>query len=94
MIAPAAAVGLAKFAFVFLKTFQQRSVIHNTRWAILPTSMVMAIFEVFVYASIAKAYLAHGWQAAALIAIAMGAGGGTGCLLAMALHDRIMGGRA
>jgi len=84
------AVGLAQFAFVGLKAFQQRAVIHNTRWAVLPTSMTMAFFEVFVYASIAKAYITSGWIAAAWIAVAMGIGGGLGCLSAMALHDRIM----
>ena len=84
-------VGLAQFVFVFLKAFQQRAVIHNTRWAVVPTSMTMAFFEVFVYASIASAYITSGWAAAGWIAVAMGIGGGTGCLTAMALHDRIMG---
>ena len=91
MVAGAALVGAAQYAFVFLKAFQQRSVIHNTRWAVIPTSMTMAVFEVFVYASVAKAYIMSGWQAAALIALAMGIGGGTGCLAAMTLHDRILG---
>ena len=84
------AVGLAQFAFIGLKAFQQRAVIHNTRWAVVPTSMTMAFFEVFVYASVAKAYLDGGWVAAAWVAVAMGLGGGLGCLAAMRLHDRIM----
>ena len=84
------AVGLAQFAFVGLKAFQQRSVIHNTRWAVLPTSLAMAFFEVFVYASVAKAYLTGGWVAAAWVAVAMGVGGGLGCLSAMAIHDKLL----
>lgn len=91
MLVNALAVCAAQFAFVFLKAFQQRSVIHNTRWAVFPTSMTMAVFEVFVYASVASTYMAHGWGAAAVMAIAMGIGGGSGCLTAMSLHDRIMG---
>lgn len=86
-------VAAAQFAFVFLKAFQQRSVIHNTRWAVWPTSMAMAFFEVFVYASAASAYISSGWEAAACVAFEMGLGGGAGCLCAMALHDRIMGRR-
>lgn len=86
-------VAAAQYAFVFLKAFQQRSVIHNTRWAVMPTSFVMAFFEVFVLASAAKAYIDAGWGGAALVALEMGLGGGFGCLSAMALHDRIMGRR-
>lgn len=87
-------VAAAQYAFVFLKAFQQRSVIHNTRWAVVPTSLAMAFFEVFVYASAAKAYISSGWQAAAWVALEMGVGGGLGCLSAMALHDKIMGRRS
>ena len=83
-------VGLAQYVFVALKALQQRSVIHNTRWAVVPTSLSMAFFEVFVYASVASTFLAHGWASTALVALAMGIGGGLGCLTAMGLHDRIL----
>jgi len=88
----AAAIGGAQFCFVFLKAFQQRAVIHNTRWAILPTSMTMALFEAFVYANVAKVYIMSGTLAALGCAVAMGIGGGTGCLIAMSAHDKILGG--
>ena len=76
------AVFVANFAFIFLKAFQQRNVIHNNYGWVIVTSLSMALFEVYVVASIAK----HGvdlW-----LVLALGLGGGTGCLAAMLLHNR------
>lgn len=72
----------AMFAYVFVRSFQQRNVIHdNYKW-ILPVSMCMATIDVFIIA-----YIAHkGFRLE--IVIANGSGGGFGCLLAMYLHKR------
>lgn len=78
----------AQFAFVFFKALQQRNVIHNNHLAVFPTSMSMAIFEVFVYGTIAKIFITTGVTAALTLAVAMGLGGGLGCNAAMLLHNR------
>jgi hypothetical protein len=77
-----AMVFVANFAFIFLKAFQQRNVIHNNYGWVVLVSNTMALFEVYVVASIAK----HGMDA--WLVLALGMGGGTGCLAAMMLHNR------
>jgi hypothetical protein len=84
------ALGAAQYLFIFLKAFQQRSVIHNTRWAVVPTSFTMALFEVFVLAGIAKTAVTGSTADLALVALVLGIGGGTGCLTAMRIHDRVL----
>jgi|GEM_PF-3569470 len=74
----------ANFAFIFLKAFQQRNVIHNNYGWVLITSNAMALFEVYVVASVAK----HGVEL--WLVLALGLGGGTGCLAAMLLHNRFV----
>ena len=74
----------ANFAFIFLKAFQQRNVIHNNYGWVVVTSNVMAVFEVYVVASVAK----HGVEL--WLVLALGFGGGTGCLAAMLLHNRFV----
>ncbi len=74
----------ANFAFIFLKAFQQRNVIHNNYGGVVATSMSMAFFEVYVLAMVVKAGFTL-W-----LVIALGLGGGTGCLAAMLLHNRFV----
>lgn len=73
---------VASFAFVFLKAFQQLSVVHHRTWWIIPTSMAMAACEVYVVANVAR--VGWGW-----IVLAVGLGSGLGCLAAMFIHRRI-----
>ena len=75
----------ASFGFVFLKAFQQRSVAFDNYVWVLPTSLAMAATEVYVVANIVQM---GGWHLPLVIAI--GFGGGTGCLLAMLLHKRFV----
>lgn len=79
-----AAVFAANFAFIFLKAFQQRNVIHNNYGWVLVTSNAMALFEVYVVSSVAK----HGVEL--WLVLALGLGGGTGCLAAMLLHNKFV----
>lgn len=74
----------ANFAFIFLKAFQQRNVIHNNYGWVVATSNAMALFEVYVMAMIAKEGFTL-W-----LVFALGLGGGTGCLAAMLLHNRFV----
>jgi hypothetical protein len=74
----------ANFAFIFLKAFQQRNVIHNNYGWVVATSNAMALFEVYVVAMVAKEGFTI-W-----LVLALGFGGGTGCLAAMLLHNRFV----
>lgn len=73
---------VSSFAFVFLKAFQQLSVVHHRTGWIIPTSMAMAACEVYVVANVAR--VGWGW-----IVLAVGLGSGLGCLAAMSIHRRI-----
>jgi hypothetical protein len=77
-------VAAANFVFIGLKAFQQRNVIHDNYGLVVLTSNAMAFFEVYVVYTIAQ----HGidiW-----LVLALGFGGGTGCLAAMLLHKRFV----
>lgn len=74
----------ANFAFIFLKAFQQRNVVHDNYGWVVVTSNAMALFEVYVVAMIAK----EGFTA--WLVLALGLGGGTGCLAAMLLHKKFV----
>ena len=73
--------GLANFAFIGLKAFQQRNVIHNDRWWVFVTSNLLAVAEVFVIYTIAER--GFFWP----LVLTIGVSGGLGCLFAMSLHD-------
>ncbi len=75
--------GLAMFAFVFLKAWQQRNVAFDHYWPILPTSLLMALTEVYVISIIVRV----GYDIPTVLAI--GTGAGIGALLAMVLHKRV-----
>lgn len=77
------ALGLASFVFIFLKAFQQRNVAFNHYLAVIPTSLLMAVVEVFAVATIA----AEGWSIG--IVLAVGIASGTGAVTAMLTHNRI-----
>lgn len=74
----------ANFAFIFLKAFQQRNVVHDNYGWVVVTSNAMALFEVYVVAMVAKEGFTL-W-----LVFALGLGGGTGCLAAMLLHKRFV----
>jgi hypothetical protein len=44
----------SSFLFFALKSWQQFNVVHKKYWWILPTSMAMALCEVYVVATVAK----------------------------------------
>ena len=78
------AVAGANFVFIGLKAFQQRNVIHDNYALVVATSMSMAAVEVYVVATIAKEGFTP-W-----LVLALGLGGGTGCLAAMLLHRKFV----
>jgi len=72
----------ASVAFIFLKAFQQRNVtFDNYRW-VMPTSLGMAVCEVYVVANIAKL----GWHLPLVVVVGLGSGLGAVC--AMYAHHR------
>lgn len=74
---------LASFAFVALKSWQQLNVVRKAyRW-ILPTSMLMAVCEVYVIANVAQQ--GFGW-----LVLWVGLGGGLGSTTATWLHWRMI----
>lgn len=74
---------LAAFAFVFLKAFQQRNVAFDNYVAVLPTSMLMAVVEVYVIVKATE----NGYSL--LVVLAVGTGSGLGALAAMLVHKRL-----
>lgn len=77
------ALAVASFIFIFLKAFQQRNVAFNHYLAVIPTSLLMAVVEVFAIAEIA----AEGWSIPVVLAVGMASG--LGALTAMGLHGFI-----
>jgi hypothetical protein len=75
----------AMFAFVFLKAFQQRNVAGSNFLPVVPTSLLMAVAEVYVISVIVRT----GFDPALVLGI--GAGSGAGAMSAMYLHDRVFG---
>lgn len=70
------------FLYIFLKCAQQLNVVHKQYLWVLPTSMSMALCEVYVISTTAKT--GFGW-----LAIAIGLGAGLGCMASMYLHGKL-----
>ena len=80
----------AQFAFIFMKAFQQRNVVFDHFGLVVPTSMVMGMFEVLVWASVIKA-IATG--SIILVGLSIGIGGGLGAVSAMKTHRMVTEGK-
>lgn len=74
----------ASFVFIFLKAAQQRNVAFDHYWWIVPTSMLMAVMEVYVIANIATR--GYSWW----LVLVIGLGSGLGALTAALLHKRFL----
>ena len=79
---------IASFVFVFLKAFQQRNVAFDHYKWVLPVSFGMAATEVYVIAAI----VVTGYSFWAVVG--MGLGGGTGALISMFLHRKLLGSKS
>lgn len=78
---------VAAFIFVALKAFQQLNVATYQYKLVMPTSMLMALCEVYVIAQIAMS--GFGW-----IVVWIGAGSGLGCIFAMWFHKKVINERS
>lgn len=74
---------LSSYCYIFLKSWQQGNVTHRQYWWILPTSMCMALLEVFTISVMAKHGI--GW-----LVVFVGVGGGLGSISATYLHHRFL----
>jgi len=75
-------VFLSSFTYVGLKSWQQSNVAARKYFWILPTSLCMAVLEVYCVATMSKQGL--GW-----IVLVIGAGGGLGSICATYAHHRL-----
>ena len=76
---------VAMFIFVFLKAIQQQNVVFKKYALVVPTSVAMAYTEIYVVASATSQFIKTGGLNHSLL-LAIGLGGGLGCLLAMKYH--------
>lgn len=74
---------VASFVFIALKSWQQLNVVRQAYWWILPTSMAMAVCEVWVIANVSK--FGFGW-----LVFWVGLGGGLGSLGATWFHHKVI----
>lgn len=72
------------FAYIGLKSMQQLHVVHKQYWWIPPTSLLMALCEVYIVRTTAHT-TEFGW-----LVLCIGLGGGLGSVCATYLHDRVM----
>ncbi len=77
-----AALFAVSFCFVGLKAYQQISVATGRYYHIVPTSLAMAWFELYVVVSMVR-------EPSFWTVIPVGLGSGCGCLVAMWIHERL-----
>lgn len=76
------AVFVCMFVYVMLRAFQQRNVAFDNYTWVVPTSYAMAVTDIFLIASVAKA----GWSIP--LVLSYGTAGALGSLCAMLFHKR------
>lgn len=70
----------AALVYVFLRAFQQQTVVRGLYWLVTPVSMGMGWCDVYL--------IYHISRTGGAIWIATGSGGAIGCMVAMYLHRR------
>lgn len=73
---------VSSFGFIFLKAWQQLNVVHYQLAWIVPTSLAMAVAEVYVVVS--AAHTGYGW-----IILPIGLGSGLGALSSTMLNKKL-----
>jgi len=72
---------LSSFCFTFAKSFQQNNVTHKVYKWIVPTSLFLALMEVYTISVLSKHGI--GW-----LVIVVGLGSGLGSCLSVFIHDK------
>ena len=84
------ALAFANFIYIFLKAFQSRNIAFlHYRWA-MTTNVFLVAAEIFVMGNIALAVTYGGWVPILCTFVSMCAGGGTGCIASMYIHDKYL----
>lgn len=73
--------------YVALRAFQQRNVTMDNYGLVVPTSMLMSAVDAYLMINVVK----NGWSIPLVIAV--GLGGGIGCIFAMKFHKRFVLGK-
>ena len=73
----------ASFLFIFFKAFQQRNVAFDHYIAVIPTSLLMSITEVYVIINMVD----KGYTISTIASVGFGAG--IGAVFAMYVHNRM-----
>jgi hypothetical protein len=79
-----ALIALTSFSYVFLRAFQQLNVQSHTYYLVLPTSMCMALGDVFLVTNYARHGV--GWA----LVLVVGVSSGLGSIAAMYLRKRFI----
>lgn len=78
------------FAKVFIAAFQQKNVIQDLYWWILPTSYLRAVAEFVSIGLVAVVFIQAESALTSFFAMStLGIGGGLGCLLSMMIHNKV-----
>ena len=80
-------LGVANFIFIFLKAFQQRNVAFLHYWAVIPTSALMVIAEMYIIGMVAAAFITRSVDVPLTVALVTGSS--LGCIASMWSHAKL-----
>jgi hypothetical protein len=86
---PIAVIFLIGFFKVAARAFQQKNVMLDRWFSIIPTSYVMGALEVAMVGVSAIEIIEEGWSQALWIALSYSTGGWIGCWFAIWLHKKV-----
>lgn len=79
--------GIANFAFIGLKAFQQQNVVHLNYGWMVGTNTLLVIAEMFVIGKIAVEVMSGDVMSIVWTGLALNIGGASGCACAMFVHS-------
>lgn len=82
-------ISLLSFISIFLRSFQQKNVIHKRRALIIPVSLCLAAAELLVPAIFVTNFISGTIEHIAIMVLCVGVGGGLGCLASLDVHEWI-----
>lgn len=74
---------LSSFFYIGLKSWQQGNIAERKYWWILPTSLCMALLEIYTVSLMSK-------QGLGILVLVIGTGGGLGSICATYLHHKLL----
>lgn len=87
-------LSVTNFLYIFLKAFQQRNVAFlHYGWAAL-TNFLLVLTEVVIIGNIASVFIGGDLYSIMYSVLALGIGGGSGCIMSMYIHSKYLTRRA